>query len=267
MVKSWLLDIMIKDIRSLFLRLSTTKEIWEAAKQTYSISQDASKAYQLYCEVISVRQNGGSVISYFGKLQKLWQEFNAIEPCTMECTKDIERYSIMVNSQRLYVFLAGLDSHLDGVRGLVLATTPLPNLQVAYAIVCAEANRQDAMLGMTSHEGAVMAIRKSSARPDPKKGVRKCTHCNGDNHAIDTCFKLHGYRDWHPKGKIVFPRPHKLTTEGSVPKSHLVTAFGFIAKSGMTTNSTINLPFFTGHSAWIIDTGATDHMTYDKKKV
>ena len=81
----------------------------------------------------------------------------------MECTRDIERYTTMVNSQRLYVFLASLDSHLDGVRGRVLATTPLPNLQVAYAIVCVEANRQDAMLDMTPNEGAVMVIRKSSA--------------------------------------------------------------------------------------------------------
>ena len=46
----------------------------------------------------------------------------------MECTRDIERYTAMVNYQRLYVFLAGLDSHLDGVHGRVLVTTPLPNL-------------------------------------------------------------------------------------------------------------------------------------------
>ena len=135
MIKSWLLDTMTKDIRSLLLRLSTAKEIWVGAKQTYSVSQDASKSYKLYCEVNYVCQNGGSVISYFEKLQKLWQEFDAIEPCTMECTQDIERYTTMVNSQRLYVFLAGLDSHLDGVHGRVLATTPLPHLQVAYAIV------------------------------------------------------------------------------------------------------------------------------------
>ncbi|KAF8411452.1 hypothetical protein HHK36_004003 [Tetracentron sinense] len=85
----------------------------------------------------------------------------------------IIRYTTMVNSQRLYVFLAGLDSHLDGVRGRVLATTPLPTLQVAYAIVCAEANRQDAMLGVTSNEGAVMAIRKSGARPEERCSVRR----------------------------------------------------------------------------------------------
>ena len=183
MVKSWLLDAMTKEIRSLFLRLSTTREIWEAVKQTYSVNQDASKAYQLYCQVISVHQNGGSVISYFGKLQKLWQEFDDIESCNMECANDIEKYTAKLNSQRVYVFLAGLDPHLDGVRGRVLAAIPLPNIQTVYAMVCAEANRQDAMLGGTINEGAVMTSRKT---PNLKKGVRKCTHCNGDNHVVDT---------------------------------------------------------------------------------
>ena len=65
MVKYWLLDAMTKSIHSLFLRLSTAKEIWDAVKPTYSVSQYASKAYQLYCEVIFVRQNGSSVISFF----------------------------------------------------------------------------------------------------------------------------------------------------------------------------------------------------------
>ncbi|KAK7245717.1 hypothetical protein RIF29_40566 [Crotalaria pallida] len=35
MVKSWLLDSMTKDIRSLFIRLTTAKEIWDTAKETY----------------------------------------------------------------------------------------------------------------------------------------------------------------------------------------------------------------------------------------
>ena len=84
----------------------------------------------------------------------------------MECTRDIERYTTIVNdieryttivnSQRLYIFLAGLDSHLDGVRGRILATTLLPNLLAAYAIVCAKANRQDAMLNVTPSDGVVM---------------------------------------------------------------------------------------------------------------
>jgi hypothetical protein len=63
MVKSWLLDAMTKDVRSLFIRLPTAKKIWESVKETYSVSQDASKAYQLYCKVISIKQDGGFIVS------------------------------------------------------------------------------------------------------------------------------------------------------------------------------------------------------------
>jgi len=46
----------------------------------------------------------------------------------MEFPKDVEKYNNMINSQRVYVFLVGLDSHLDAVHGRILATTPLPNV-------------------------------------------------------------------------------------------------------------------------------------------
>ncbi|KAH7858238.1 hypothetical protein Vadar_021628 [Vaccinium darrowii] len=109
---------MTKDIRSLFLRLSTPKKKWEVVKNTYSVDQDASKAYQLHCE-----------------------ELDDIDDCIMECANDIAIYTTKVNSERVYKFLAGLDPHVDGVRGHVLSTKPLPDMQAAYAMTCAEANR------------------------------------------------------------------------------------------------------------------------------
>jgi len=42
LVKSWLLDSMTKEIRSLFICLATTKNIWDTVQQTYSVNQDAS---------------------------------------------------------------------------------------------------------------------------------------------------------------------------------------------------------------------------------
>ena len=110
-------------------------------QQTYSVNQDASRSYQLYHEVISTQENGSSVITYFGKLQRLWLEYDTITNRTMECPKDVEKYNDMINYQRVYVFLAGLDSHLDAVHGHIHAITPLPNVQSVYATVCAEANR------------------------------------------------------------------------------------------------------------------------------
>ncbi|XP_058196889.1 uncharacterized protein LOC131312891 [Rhododendron vialii] len=143
----------------------------------------------------------------------------------MECANDIVTYNTKVNSQRVYLFLAGLDPQLDGVQDLVLATKPLPNIQAIYAMVCAEANRQEAMLGGKIGEGVVMASWKM---PSSKKD-RKCTHCNGIGHTVDTCFQLHGYPDWHPKGKTasyVSSNAKELD-----PKGNLAITPGFTAKS------------------------------------
>lgn len=106
-----------------------------------------------------------------------------------------------------------------------------------------------------------MAVQKSFARKS-KKGVRKCTHCHGENHVIETCFKLHGYTKWHPKGKTSSPVAPEPKAEGSTSRSNLATTSAFIAKSGIS-NSTYSLPLFTGNSAWLIDSGAIDDMTCD----
>ena len=92
--------------------------------------------------------------------------------------------------------MVGLDTHLDAVRGRILATTPLPNVQSVYATVCVEENCQEAMLDSESTMGTTFVVNNF-----PKKGIHKCTHCSGDNHVMETCFKPHGYPDWHPKGK------------------------------------------------------------------
>ena len=81
--------------------------------------------------------------------------------------------------------------------------------------------------------------------PTSKKGVQKCTHCNGDNHLVDTCFKLHGYPDWCPKGKKVSQMySNSKVVNDSGPKGNLTTASGLTTTSGMS-NFAIKLSYFT----------------------
>ncbi|KAH7861606.1 hypothetical protein Vadar_028316 [Vaccinium darrowii] len=125
---------MTKDIRSLFLRLSTAKEIWKAVKNTYSVDQDASKAYQVHCEVIFVCQNGDSVISYLENYRKYGRSLMILMTVLWSVPNDIAIYITKVNFECVYKFLVGLDPYLDGVRGRVLYTKPLPGIQAAYAM-------------------------------------------------------------------------------------------------------------------------------------
>ena len=149
--------------------------------------------------------------------------------------------------------MARLDSQLDGLRGRELPTKPLPNIQSVNSLVCAEANCQGAMLGGMTLEGTAMVTRKTST----SKKHKKCTHCNGTRHTLNTCFLLHGYPDWHPKSKKVSHISSNTKDENTSLKVNLSTTFGFAAKSSTS---------LIRNSDWIIDTGANDHMTCDRHK-
>ncbi|XP_070673139.1 uncharacterized protein [Malus domestica] len=205
MVQSWLLNSMTRDVRAIFLRLSTAKDVWDAVIQTYSIEKDASKLYELRRQALATRQNGEPLSAYYGKLQQIWQEIDFLRPGKLKCADDIATRETEISEERLYDFLAGLDPHLDHVRSQVLTQTTLPSVRAAYALVNAEASRQTIMLVGPQVEGSAMVaapsrfprgVSNSRLGGSKTTDTRKCTYCDKDKHTRDTCFKLHGYPDW-----------------------------------------------------------------------
>ncbi|CAL9016784.1 unnamed protein product [Prunus brigantina] len=183
----------------------------------------------------------------------------------MKCSADIATRTKEILDERLYDFLAGLDHHLDRIRGQVLAEDPLPSVQAAYAQVCSEANRQATMLAGSHVDGSAMTT--TLHRPAPSSGhprpgqkepdTRQCTHCGKKKHTRETCFELVGYPDWwvdklnkeKEKKKSVANLTAQLTSTSS---PHPGTShYGF----AMST------PFSASDKLWIIDSGAFDHMT------
>nr|XP_028957495.1 uncharacterized protein LOC114824510 [Malus domestica] len=241
MVQSWLLNSMTRDVRAIFLRLSTAKDVWDAVTQTYSIEKDASKLYELRRQALATRQNGEPLSAYYGKLQQTWQEIDFLRPGKLKCADDIATRETEISEERLYDFLAGLDPHLDHVRSQVLTQTTLPSVRAAYALVNAEASRKTIMLVGPQVEGSAMVTAPSrfprgvsNSRLGGSKitDTRKCTYCDKDKHTRDTCFKLHGYPDWwvqkkeNQKKGIGGSQAH-LTPKPSIPQvdqsAHLVS--------------------------------------------
>jgi hypothetical protein len=137
----------------------------------------------------------------------------------MECVVDIQHYNDMIQEDRVYVFLDGLDDKLDKIWVDILQMHLFPTIERAYAHVCREAVRQAVMItrDSTDTHGAVLASR--SFKPEqspltkslslsngkaenpktraPSDGTQlKCSHCGNLNHTHETCFKLHGYPEW-----------------------------------------------------------------------
>lgn len=53
----------------------------------------------------------------------------------MECDSDIRKYNSLIQEERVYVYLNGLDDQLDEIRSDVLQLKPFPMIEEAYAYV------------------------------------------------------------------------------------------------------------------------------------
>ena len=89
--------------------------------------------------------------------------------------------------------------------------------------------------------------------PNINKSAFKCTHCNKTGHTKSYCFEIVGYPDqWdHNRDQ------RKKDSEKAFA---LVAATDYGGKFLNTSTPVIN-------SAWIIDSSATDHMTFDFRQV
>ena len=132
----------------------------------------------------------------------------------MECDIDIQKYNSILQEDRVYTFLDGLDDRLDKIRVDVLQIQPFPTVEQAYAQVRREDLRQSVMMmNEDTISGGAMLSRGghkpqhqlsfqtlSNGKPNittkPKGEGGGCTHCGNTKHTKETCFKLHGYPDW-----------------------------------------------------------------------
>lgn len=55
-----------------------------------------------------------------------------------KCPEDAEKYKQTVEQKKLFKFLLGLNKELDGVRGQIMGTRPLPSLSEAFSEVRCE---------------------------------------------------------------------------------------------------------------------------------
>ncbi|XP_057550589.1 uncharacterized protein LOC130828642 [Amaranthus tricolor] len=194
-------------------------------------------------------------------------------------------------------YYAALSSNL-------LSQDPLPSLNKAFKSVAQDERQQpNSALGFAVHATATRKGRgpngSSSSVPVCEKCNKRghdisqcwndkiCDHCKKKGHVKSTCYELHGFPEGYiPRetrgvqsstgfGKGSNPHANAIVSTASVPGSpvsnnssaQLFTAEQWKAITGLFGNSTFSDYRLNGKfdsSSWIIDTGATHHVTGNK---
>ncbi|XP_070662311.1 uncharacterized protein [Malus domestica] len=212
-IKSWLLSAMKPKIMKRYIRLSTSKDIWDALKTNYFDENDEARIYSLNQKASCLKQNGRSLASYSGELIEIFQELDHFNKVAMACEKDVLIFQKTTKRKKLYLFFGGLDDGFDQVRREILLKDPPLGLQAAYVYVYHEANRKEdvKMEGQRSELAAMAAkARDPSNRTDrgrsenksgqPRTGQPgndcpqgKCPHYGITGHSKSRCFELIRY--------------------------------------------------------------------------
>jgi hypothetical protein len=169
--KGWLINSMDPTLIGNFIRFPTAKAVWDAIATTFFDGSDTSQVYELRRRAARLKQAGGSLEKFYTDLQGLWHEIDFRWPNPMECPTDIHHYNSLLQDDRVYTFLDGIDDRLDHIRSDVLQMRPFPSIEQAYVLVRREALQQAVMSADEPHTASSAVLATKGLRLQPTNCV------------------------------------------------------------------------------------------------
>ncbi|KAK6921131.1 Retrotransposon Copia-like, N-terminal [Dillenia turbinata] len=137
LVMSWLINSMQPHISKGYLLFNTAHKIWSAVTLTYSQVGNDAQIYELRNKAV--------------------------------CLEDATKFQKLVENERIYDFLAGLNMEYDQIWVQVLGKDPLPSLRQTYSYVQQEESKRSAMIHTVSVEKAGLRLARSPMGAFPMK--------------------------------------------------------------------------------------------------
>ncbi|KAK2988057.1 hypothetical protein RJ640_001998 [Escallonia rubra] len=277
-VKRWLLMSMSPEIMKRYIRLPTARDIWKALSKAFYDGSDELQVFVLNQRAFSAKQSGRTLSAYYGELTEFFGELDHRDKVIMESENDVESYRKSVQRQRVHIFLAGLDGEFEQVRAEILRKDPIPELEACHALIRRESVRRTKMVEESeTTEASTMVTRYRPSQNQLKptnaadKSTYKCTHCNQNGHTKNRCYELVGYPECWDHNRDPRKRNSKRTSSTAVVETKteddVTGQHSALAAAAGNGGKALNMSTLVTNNAWIIDSGATDHMTFDSRQV
>ncbi|CAA0830376.1 Unknown protein [Striga hermonthica] len=233
MVTSWILNSMSTDIVEGFLYVDSAFQLWEIINQRFGES-NAPLIFSLQKDIANIKQGNSSVVLYFTKLNRLWDECAALAPlplCGCAKSKDLLE---MDSRNKLMQFLMGLNETYGSVTSQILLMDQFPNVNKAYSLILQEERKRNVHTmypdsadvaaavvqqgkdfgnrgrgnvsrgrgqGWNSTRGRGLGRGFTNRKTKEERAHLFCEHCGYNGHEQKECFKLHGYPEWYKEYK------------------------------------------------------------------
>ncbi|XP_021851357.1 uncharacterized protein [Spinacia oleracea] len=141
MVVSWILSSMNSELADDFGYIDNAVELWKELTKRFGQS-NGPLIYQLKKEIDNLNQENLTIVTYYGKLKKLWDEMQnlrafptctcgALNFCSCMFLKKVAEFE---EEDKMMKFLLGLNGGYEGTVTNVLSMDPLPTINRVFAI-------------------------------------------------------------------------------------------------------------------------------------
>ncbi|CAA7027674.1 unnamed protein product [Microthlaspi erraticum] len=172
MIVGWICASIEPKVRSTVTYISDAFQFWENLKQHFSVGNKV-RVHQIKVQLASCRQDGQSVLDYYGRLSKLWEKLQMYQPihgcvCGAEAKMANEK-----EEEKIHQFLMGLDdSRFGNICTNIIGTDPLPALGEIYNQIVREEQRLASAKSREQQQDAVGFVARQSGSSNPSNSSR-----------------------------------------------------------------------------------------------
>ncbi|XP_073221256.1 uncharacterized protein [Cicer arietinum] len=270
------------DVKLIFRLHVTCELVWSQAKALYT--NDTQRLYGVchrLLNIITPKSLDGSISAYLGTIHSALHDFNELLPTA--ASNPVKQKKDLDQRSNIFMFLAlyGLPQDYSTTHDQILGSVTVPDVSTTSTILIRVPAKHLVEHSITSVPGDTTALashgrnqHRSRGGPSNSKPSPKCEHCHWLGHTTDRCWKLHGKPSPSINATQLDPSATIQTTPSpqgspanyedflrwvqSHPNSSSPTS---VAHTG---NSFVYLSHSSSLGPWVLDSGASDHVTGNK---
>ena len=208
MIVGWIRTSIESRVRSTVTFIQDSHKLWVNLRKRFSVGNRV-RIHHLKEQLARCKQEGQSVIDYFGRLSKMWEELDMYSPlpkCTCSAIIEFEKAR---EAEKIHQFVMGLDeSRFGKICQSIISSDSELDIGEIYAKIIREEQRLNSSKDRETQQLAVGFIAKTnsvsdqqtsrtnSVGPEKRDRVPTCSHCGRRGHDKAGCWQLIGFPDW-----------------------------------------------------------------------